>query len=212
MTDADAVEGDWLLASRQTGGRGRRGRQWESPEGNLYASTLVILRDDDPPAQTLSFVAVWSLWGAAGVSPASLKWPNDIIVDDRKLAGILLERSGNRVVAGFGLNVAVAPDLPDRKAARVLDYRVDGADAASIARDLEWLFADNLARWRREGFEPFRKLWMSEGPQIGDSLKVDLGNGMTVEGAYSGLADDGALRLTLASGKIEVIHAGEVEL
>ncbi len=212
LADTSANEGDWLIALRQSSGRGRRGRAWESPLGNLYASTRVTLRTEDPPAQTLSFVAAWSLWGAAGVSPASFKWPNDIMVGDRKLAGILLERSGDIVVAGFGLNVAHAPEVPGRLTTKVDEWRSDGADVRTIVGNLSLFFADNLARWRTDGFEPFRRLWMSEGPTFGDALKVDLGNGMTIEGAYSGLADDGALRLTLSSGKIELVHAGEVSL
>lgn len=132
------------------------------------------------------------------------------MVGDRKLAGILLERSGHIVVAGFGLNVAHAPEVPGRLTTRTDEWRSDGANVQSIAQQLSLLFADNLARWRAEGFEPFRRLWMSEGPTLGETLKVDLGNGMKIEGAYSGLADDGALKLTLASGKIEFVHAGEV--
>ncbi|HEV2044656.1 MAG TPA: biotin--[acetyl-CoA-carboxylase] ligase [Sphingomicrobium sp.] len=210
LADPSAIEGDWLVALRQTSGRGRRGRAWESPLGNLYASTRVTLRTNDPPAQTLSFVAAWSLWGAAGVSCASFKWPNDIMVGDRKLAGILLERSGDIIVAGFGLNVKRAPEVPGRLTTNVDEWRSEAADVRTIVSDLSLMFADSLARWRTEGFDLFRRLWMSEGPIIGDRLKVDLGNGMTVEGAYSGLADDGALKLTLASGKVELVHAGEV--
>ena len=206
------MEGDWLIAARQSAGRGRRGRTWDSPVGNLYASTRITLRPEDHPAQTLSFVAAWSLWGAAKISPASFKWPNDIMVGDRKLAGILLERSGSVVVAGFGLNVALAPEVPGRLTTNVDEWGSEAADVRTIAGELSRLFADNLARWRSEGFEPFRQLWMSEGPTPGDQLKVNLGNGMTVEGAYSGLADDGALRLTLSSGKVELVHAGEVSL
>ena len=206
------MEGDWLIAARQSAGRGRRGRTWDSAVGNLYASTRITLRPEDPPAQTLSFVAAWSLWGAAKVSPASFKWPNDIMVGDRKLAGILLERSGSVVVAGFGLNVAHAPEVPGRLTTKVNDWGADEADVRTTVEELARHLADNLARWRSEGFEPFRRLWMSEGPTLGDRLKVDVGNGMTVEGAYCGLADDGALVLTLSSGKVELVHAGEVSL
>jgi BirA family biotin operon repressor/biotin-[acetyl-CoA-carboxylase] ligase len=157
-------------------------------------------------------VAVWALWSTAGVSPASFKWPNDIIVGDRKLAGILLERTEDLVVVGFGLNVESSPHLPDRATTCVREWRSGTFDVLRLFDDLQRLFASNLERWRIEGFSIFRRLWESEGPMVGAQMKVSLGNGMTVEGAYSGLADDGALKLVLASGREELVHAGDVEL
>src|SRR3954468_5499421 len=98
-----APEGLWLRADRQTSGKGRQGRAWQSPPGNLHASTLVRLRPDDPPAPTLALVAAVALHEV--VTPhapaATIKWPNDLLVDGAKLAGILLERQGDAVVVGF---------------------------------------------------------------------------------------------------------------
>jgi BirA family biotin operon repressor/biotin-[acetyl-CoA-carboxylase] ligase len=207
----EASEDDWLQAEQQTQGRGRLGRVWDSPSGNLHASTIVELREDDPPAQTLSFVAGWALWSALGVGSASLRWPNDIVVGSRKLAGILLERNGQIVVVGFGANVAHAPSLPDRPTTCVSEW-ADTIEVADIFAELRVSFRETLAKWRTEGFEWIRRRWESEGHMRGERLSVTLANGMTVTGTYGGLAADGGLELVLASGEVEVIHAGDVSL
>lgn len=113
-------EGDWLVADRQTAGRGRAGRSWSDGFGNFMGSTVVQLRGADPLPQTLALVtglaahqAVMAL--APGLSDLRLKWPNDLLVGEAKLAGILLERHANAVVVGIGVNLAQAPDVPDRK-------------------------------------------------------------------------------------------------
>ncbi|MFN2260234.1 MAG: biotin--[acetyl-CoA-carboxylase] ligase, partial [Parasphingopyxis sp.] len=110
-----AAEGLWLRAERQTRGKGRRGRSWDSPAGNLYASTLVRLRDGDPAAASLALVAGVALWdalaGALGDAQGlQLKWPNDLLLGGAKLAGILLEREGEAVIVGCGVNLARHPE------------------------------------------------------------------------------------------------------
>lgn len=212
VRNGDVSEGDWLIAERQTAGRGRLGRYWDSRSGNLFASTVVRIREGEPPAHTLSIVAGWALFGAtAGWVDGSLKWPNDLMVDHKKLAGILLERAGESIVVGFGVNVAYAPDIEGRETTCVADWE-DDVSADDVALKLMAEFARSLGLWRTNGFDHMRRLWESEGPSRSDKLRVSLGNGMTVEGYYSGLAEDGGLRLQLASGKIEVIRAGDVEI
>ena len=119
LGDSRVVEGDWLIALEQEGGKGRQGRPWVSAPGNFFGSTLVVLRPGDPPAQTLSLAAGLALIEAVDAAvPAQalmLKWPNDLMLMGRKLAGILLERSGDRVAVGFGVNLASAPQLADRQ-------------------------------------------------------------------------------------------------
>src|SRR5690348_13140280 len=96
LARADVPEGTWLRAERQTAGKGRQGRSWESPPGSLYASTLVRLQPGDPPAPTLALVAAVALHQAvsAYAPDLTIKWPNDLVVRGMKLAGILLEREG----------------------------------------------------------------------------------------------------------------------
>ena len=102
----------------QEAGRGRQGRQWVSETGNFFGSTLVELVPSDPQPQSLSLVAGLALIEAADVAfpglPLMLKWPNDLLLGGAKAAGILMERSANRVVVGFGVNLALAPGIPGR--------------------------------------------------------------------------------------------------
>src|SRR3954470_20515297 len=110
LADQSALEGGWLVALEQAAGKGRQGRAWVGAKGNFSGSTLVELRSGDPPAHTLSLAAALALAEAIDVAvpaqPLMLKWPNDVMVLGRKVAGILLERAGDRVAVGFGVNLA----------------------------------------------------------------------------------------------------------
>lgn len=212
IAKGEAQEGDWVIAERQTSGRGRLGRRWESPSGNLCATTAVKLRPTDPPATTIAFVAGFALWGSSHVSCAELKWPNDLVIGTHKLAGILLERVGDFIVIGFGLNVASAPEVFGRATARVHDFADENVTWLTIFDCLQLQFADTLNKWRELGFDYTRRCWESEGPKRGTHLTVALPSGATISGAYDGLTDEGALRLRLASGRLENVYAGDVQL
>jgi len=198
-------EGLWLRADRQTGGKGRQGRGWASPSGNLHASTLVRLQAEDPPAPTLALVAAVALHEAlAPHAPAArIKWPNDLLVDGAKLAGILLERQGDAVTIGFGVNLAHRPADLDRPAAS-LDPPVP---AAAFLERLAAAFAAWLARWREEGLAPVRAAWLAAAHPLGTPLSAG-----DARGAFDGLDESGALRLRLADGAPRVVHAGDVFL
>ncbi|TKD52184.1 biotin--[acetyl-CoA-carboxylase] ligase [Sphingomonas baiyangensis] len=214
LARAGAVEGTWLRAERQTAGRGRQGRAWASPGGNLYASTLVRLRPGDPPAATLALVAAVALHGtlhAHGLHDASLKWPNDVLVGSAKLAGILLERVADAVVIGIGVNVASQPDLPDR-ATTSLAMQGIAADPAVLLETLRDDMARWLRRWRGEGLPAIREAWLARAHPPGTALRAHDGNGAPLEGLFAGLAHDGALILRLADGTTHVMHAGDIHL
>jgi BirA family biotin operon repressor/biotin-[acetyl-CoA-carboxylase] ligase len=200
-----AAEGLWLRAERQTGGKGRQGRVWVSPPGNLHASTLVRLRPGDPPAPTLALVAAVALHDAiAPHAPAArIKWPNDLLVDGAKLAGILLERQGDAVVIGFGVNLAHRPADLDRPAAS-LDPLVP---APAFLERLAAGFAAWLERWRAEGLGPVRAAWLAAAHPLGTFLAAG-----DARGTFDGLEESGALRLRLADGSLRIIHAGDVFL
>jgi len=206
-------EGMWLRAERQTAGRGRQGRGWTSPAGNLSASTLVRLRPNDPPAATLALVAAVALHEAVGVFgvAAQLKWPNDLLIAGAKLSGILLERSDDAVVVGIGVNLSHHPDLPDRPTTSL------AADAALVAPAvfldvLAETFARWLERWRGEGIAAIRSAWLAAAHPVGTALSVRLPDGSARDGLFDGLDPDGALILRLASGQRHVIHAADVFL
>lgn len=208
-----AEEGLWLRAERQTAGRGRQGRAWTAPPGNLSASTIVRLRRGDPPAATLALVAAVALHEAVAVFgvAAQLKWPNDLLCDGAKLSGILLERSDDAVVIGIGVNLAYHPDLPDRPATSLAAHGTPVAPDAFL-EVLAEAFARWLARWRGEGLAAVRAAWLAAAHPVGTALTARMPDGSTHDGLFDGLDADGALILRLASGQRHVIHAADVFL
>jgi BirA family biotin operon repressor/biotin-[acetyl-CoA-carboxylase] ligase len=214
LADAMAIEGDWLVALRQEGGRGRHGRPWESIEGNFFGSTLVQLTPSDPPAPSLALAAGLALIEAAEVAapdvPLSLKWPNDLMLGDAKLAGILLERSGDRIVAGFGVNLAGAPPIAGRKTAALKSDQSIAPQA--FAPLLAGKFSQLLAVWRAADPAAFAQAWLERAHSIGTVLEVHSSPGERVRGTFDGIEVDGAMRLKRADGMIDIIRAGDVSL
>ena len=204
-------EGDWLIAERQTAGRGRQGRAWQSPMGNLYASGLVQLRMGDPPAPTLALVAGVATVESLALPELMLKWPNDVVHSRSlaKVAGILVERSENNVVVGVGANLAHAPDLPDRATAYLSAL---GSDVSPHV--LVDILASNLAArlrdWRAD-VGIIYSAWSAHAHPIGTSLSAEV-DGVRLDGSFDGLTPEGALQLRLADGTTRVIHAGDVFL
>jgi BirA family transcriptional regulator, biotin operon repressor / biotin---[acetyl-CoA-carboxylase] ligase len=215
LARAGAPEGVWLRAERQSEGRGRQGREWHSPPGNLYASTLVRLRPGDPPAPTLALVAAVALHEVASAfadgTQIEIKWPNDLMVAGAKLSGILLERLDDAVVIGFGVNLAHHPDETARPA--ISFGMLGGApEPALFLEALTGGFAPWLERWRAEGLAPVRARWLAAAHPPGTALSTHTASGAWVEGLFDGLDETGALRLRMADGTAEVIHAGDVFL
>lgn len=215
--EAGAPEGAWLRADQQSGGRGRLGRQWLSPLGNLYCSTIVRLREDDPPAHLLAFVTglavVDSVLAVLPECGARLKWPNDVHVGGAKLAGILLERRRDVVVVGIGMNVALAPDVPGRSVTCLHDLgAMTQIDAAAMLELLAQRFAARLFQWRTTPPSTLLELWSAAAHKPGEAMTVQRGPEDRIDGVYDGLSSDGALRLRLADGRIEIVSAGDVHL
>jgi BirA family biotin operon repressor/biotin-[acetyl-CoA-carboxylase] ligase len=211
LADTVAVEGDWLVALEQDAGRGRQGRQWVSESGNFFGSTIVSLAPGDPSPPSLSLAAGLALIEAVDVAvpdlPLMLKWPNDLLLGTSKLAGILLERSGDRVVAGFGVNLGSAPKLSDRDTAALNGAMLPQAFAPLLAAS----FARMLALWRVSSPEAFAQAWLARAHPIGTHLTVHGGGGDKVSGTFDGIEPDGALRLR-RNGDVDVIRAGDVDL
>lgn len=212
MGDAAAVEGDWLVALEQSAGRGRQGRQWLGKSGNFYGSTLVELTRGDPPAHSLSLATGLALIEAVDAAvpglPLLLKWPNDLLLDGAKLAGILLERQGDRVVAGFGVNLAAAPELPGRRTAHLGGRLSPEAFAPLLAGAMNRL----LVLWRTAEPREFARAWLARAHAAGTELKVHGADSEVVRGRFDGIEPDGTLRLRLDDGTVRAIHAGDVEL
>ena len=174
-----------LMARRQTAGRGRMGRLWTAPAGNLNLSVLLRPGPVRSPGH-------WSLMCGVALAEAvraarpdadvRLKWPNDVLLDGGKLAGILLEAGGDWVVAGFGVNLVAAPVLDRPTACLGVPLGPEAFAEALLGRVAAW--RDRMAA---EGFRPVRDAWLASGPAPGAALP---------EGTFAGLADDGALLVT----------------
>ncbi|HEY7811040.1 MAG TPA: biotin--[acetyl-CoA-carboxylase] ligase [Allosphingosinicella sp.] len=208
---AGETEGAWLRAERQTSGRGRQGRAWSSPPGNLYASTLVRLQPADPPAPTLALVAAVALHEVASAwapeAAIRIKWPNDLLAGGAKLAGILLERAGEAVVIGFGANLAHHPEGLERPVTSLAALTGSAPEPGSFLEQLAESFARHLARWRSQGIAPIRAAWLERAHPQGTALTTPEG-----EGLFDGLDETGALRLRLPHGEVRLVHAGDVFL
>jgi biotin-[acetyl-CoA-carboxylase] ligase BirA-like protein len=209
----------WIVAAQQTKGRGRLGRDWISPRGNLYASLIVGDVTEARVAPQLGFVAgvagLRALRATTGLQSFQLKWPNDLLFDREKLGGILLEcvNGGAAPVAiiGVGVNIATAPhDLPYR--ARALGEL--GAKAPSIQTYFEH-FSDAMVEaldlWRRDdNFSRIREEWLASAAGVGERIRVTLSSGALV-GRYDGIDASGRLILDTDDGR-RAIEAGDVLL
>src|SRR4029077_16032534 len=214
-----APEGTLVWADAQEAGRGRRGRQWLSPPGNLYLS--LVLRPDAAPSRAaqLGFVAALGLGDALRpiVGPdlrLNYKWPNDLLANGRKLAGILLESETSAkdgvdfVVVGIGVNIVSAPEDVEFPATSLAAEGVAQVTPAALLEGFVRHFAGWTRRWREEGFLPVRAAWLRAASGLGERVRVRLERS-TLCGRFHDLDDDGALVLEGAEGRRR-IAAGEV--
>ncbi len=175
-------------------------------------STVVRLTASDPSPATLALVVAVALAKVVRVFAPSvslqLKWPNDLLVDGAKCSGILLERSGDAVVVGIGVNLASAPDLPDRPTFAFADAGI-AIERDRFAEALAIALMDALWTWRQEGVGSIVRAWLPLGHPVGTPLHV---SEQGIDGVFDGLEPDGALRLRRADGTVMLVHAGDVEL
>lgn len=158
----------------------------------------------------LTAVALEEAVRTFGVEP-TLKWPNDLLVGGAKLSGILLERAGDAIAVGIGVNLSAAPEGLDRAATSLAAHGVTIAPDI-FAEVLAESFGRWLERWRGEGMWPVRERWLARAHPEGTALTARLADGTSVDGLFSGLDSSGALMLRLADGTSRAIHAGDVFL
>lgn len=203
-----APQGTVVWALRQSAGRGRRGRRWDSPPGNLYMSLL--LRPEMPLARAgqIGFLAALAISETlATLLPGrrvACKWPNDVLIDGKKAAGLLLESearlgdgqeggSTDWLVLGLGVNVASHPEGVEFPATS-LAAQGSGADVADVLSGIAERFAGWYGRWQAEGFAPVRQAWLARAAGIGGPVRVRFET-RTEEGVFAGLDGEGALLL-----------------
>jgi BirA family biotin operon repressor/biotin-[acetyl-CoA-carboxylase] ligase len=209
-------EGEWLVADRQSAGRGRLGRVWNDGAGNFMGSTVVRPGPGDPPTSTLALVtgmAVHEALSALVPDKAALwlKWPNDVLLDGAKLAGILLEMVAGTVVVGIGVNLKLAPEVEGRAVASLAAAGID-VPRDAFAERLAAAFEAELQRWRSAGLAPLLRRWQSAAHPKATRLTVLPPGEEKIEGGFAGLTEDGNLLLGLDDGSMRTIHAGDVFL
>jgi BirA family biotin operon repressor/biotin-[acetyl-CoA-carboxylase] ligase len=207
----------WITARAQTQGRGRRGRTWTSPPGNLYATLL--LRDPAPAsaAPQLSFVAALAVHdavlAAAGQHPISLvlKWPNDLLCNKAKLAGVLIEGEGRPLAVAIGIGVNCRHHPVDTTYPAT-DLRAAGVDVGpdQLLDLLSGAMLRRLAQWDRgRGFDSIRADWLARAHAPGTDLRLRLAE-REIIGSFETLDDAGRLILRRPDGNTEAIMAGDV--
>lgn len=206
-------EGLAVRADLQSSGRGRRGRAWASPEGNLYLSVLINapIREAGLSGFAVALALVEAIEAQSGKNLLALrcKWPNDLLYDGKKVAGLLLEGvpSREQVVAGMGVNLqptGVADAM--YPVGSLADFDLN---PKTLASGVCSALASWLETWRTLGFAPIRRAWLERANGIGEPIVVKLPRD-TYEGTFEGLADDGALLLDQGSAGMKTISAGDV--
>jgi BirA family biotin operon repressor/biotin-[acetyl-CoA-carboxylase] ligase len=212
LAQEGAPHGTVVHADEQTSGRGRMAHTWFSPPGNLYLS--ILLRTGQPAARVaeLSFVAALSVADTVEAllprqTRAMLKWPNDVLINGAKIAGILLEQLDDATVLGIGVNVLEAPSNAAYKTTTIVAN--GGIASVDGARDI---LLDRLGRhlltWRTDGFEPIRTQWLGRSYPVGAAIRATSA-GQPVAGHFAGLDVDGALLLDTPDGRLRIV-AGDV--
>jgi BirA family biotin operon repressor/biotin-[acetyl-CoA-carboxylase] ligase len=218
-----AAKGDvtpvYLMARAQTAGRGRRGRAWTSLPGNLFLTYLGATQKTPAEIALLGFAAGVALAefcdSVLSAGRARLKWPNDLMLDGRKAAGLLLESGAladgrNWFAIGVGFNLAAAPQGVGQETIALADLAPSAAlTPEAVAND----FAERLSSWAarldREGFAPLRAAWETRAYGLGEAASVDL-NGQMLSGISRGLSPRGELMLEAPNGEMRAIAAGDI--
>ena len=212
----------WIVARRQTDGRGRRGRSWESQDGNLFATLMQLTRKSPAEAAQVTFVAALAIadlldaWAPASL--VTIKWPNDVMLAGQKASGVLVESGAHEsgglwLAVGIGINLVSAPEGTERPATALAHHlRGDAASPPSIevaAAKLAEAFNVWMTRWETLGFQPILDAWRARTAGLDGPAVARLGR-ETIEGRAEGVGPDGALKLRLADGSLRLISAGDV--
>ena len=199
----------WITADRQTAGRGRRGRVWEQGAGNLAATLL--LRPTGDFAQ-LSFAAALAVADMAQhfapARPITVKWPNDVLADGKKLAGILLEGGSGWLAIGIGVNLASHPEGTEFPATSLAQLGIAPPSSGEALALLAARFAHWYDAWMKGGFETVRASWLARAGGLGAQIRARLPH-ETRHGVFEGIDASGALLLN-EQGQVRAITAGEV--
>lgn len=208
----------WITADEQTAGRGRRGREWVSPKGNLSASLLLEPRRPAAECAQLSFVSALAAADTIALfapdADVKLKWPNDVLANGRKIAGILLESASSGgepyfLAIGVGINLAHFPPDTEFPATSLAALGGKLPPTSETITQLAVHFAKWYEVWRGQGFAPVRDAWLSRAANLGGRIRARLTSG-EMSGVFEGIDHTGALLLRESSNVLRTIAAGEV--
>jgi BirA family biotin operon repressor/biotin-[acetyl-CoA-carboxylase] ligase len=226
LAGGGASHGAVIWAKRQTHGKGRMGREWISPEGNLYVTFLLKPSCGVERFGELSFIAAMACVETieavvADAYDIHCKWPNDILLSNQKIAGILLEsfnandqtlvQDENWVAVGMGINIESHPDHVLFPATSLRAQGVELISAKIVLSRLVYNFMQQYDHWCKKGFKDVRKSWMSRAYMLGHKLCVMQGDD-AVEGVFEGIDTDGAMLLKMPDASIKRIVFGDVQM
>ncbi|MBN7785577.1 biotin--[acetyl-CoA-carboxylase] ligase [Ponticoccus gilvus] len=211
------TEPEWVLGLRQTAARGRRGRGWVMPAGN-FAATLVMRLDEPPDRAALrSFVAALALFDAleavtGTAAGLALKWPNDVLMNHGKVAGILLEGLGQGALAvGIGVNLVAAPEAAEVESGAVLPVSVLAETGVRVTPEalleaLAMAWAGHEERLVTYGFGPIREAWLARAARLGEEITARTGR-ETLTGTFETVDEAGRLVLKTPKGRVAIAAA-----
>lgn len=206
----------WVMTAKQTAGYGRRGTAWSHDTGNLAATFLFVPQIEQTRMPQLSFVAALALRdamaGFIGKGDIALKWPNDVLVDGRKIAGLLLELFGTgsdlAVALGCGVNIASHPDRMDYPSCSLLEFASGSIEPRAFLKILDSHFARLKELWVTKGFEPIRLAWLEHAYNLNKEMTIRLKENET-NGVFRDISSSGALILETQDG-IQEFSGGAV--
>ncbi len=219
MEAGGGSDGLWILSDAQTGGRGRRGREWVSKPGNIYCSLIHEASKDTYTSSQLSFVTSLAVRDTVAQftddeCAVKCKWPNDVLVNGQKISGILLETYSktvpeqNFVIIGIGINIEHHPDIASYPATHLNAHSGEHVGSINAFTILVEKTAYWIDVWQKEGFEAIRKKWLENCKGFGKEIRVKLPD-KEIVGRFIDLNGDGGLKLDMG-GETKLIHSGEV--
>ena len=197
-----------IFCDTQTAGRGRQGKSWVGKPGNLF-TTICLENTFNQPVSHLSFVtglAIFDVINLYSTQTPVLKWPNDVLVDRKKISGILIEVENDNILIGIGINIAHAPDGLDQETICLNDLTSSSLDLDTILLKLLERFDHYINLWQKSGFKAIRDLWSNHALSQGTTLMVSLENTRKT-GSYEGISEDGSLLFKLDQEIIKISAA-----
>ncbi|WP_341752217.1 biotin--[acetyl-CoA-carboxylase] ligase [Candidatus Tisiphia endosymbiont of Piscicola geometra] len=208
-----------ILAKNQTKSRGRNSRIWHSSLGNLHVSILLNHKINLSYIPQLSFVMAIVVYktinslSARSENSIKLKWPNDILINDKKVSGILLEsisiNNNNYLIIGIGINIKKSPVNIEQFATNLFDEGIEIKDIEYLLDILMINFEKCFSRWKEQGFSKIRQYWLKHAYKLGEMVSVNDGN-TKISGIFKDIDEYGGIRIQLDDGKVVTLLSPEI--